>query len=121
MELLERARAVVDEVAAPALLKAEREEYFPTEIVPAFQEAGLVGGTIPVELGGLGWGLITHLEGIEEGSKTSQGLGSFLAVPGGPVGSGLMTYGSDEQKERWLKPLASGDLIASYGLTEPRS
>ena len=120
-ELLERARRVVAEVAAPALLKAEREEYFPVEIVPAFREAGLVGGTIPVELGGLGWDLLTHLLVIEEVSKTSQVLGSFLAVPGGPVGSGLMTWGTDAQKERWLKPLAAGDVLAGYGLTEPRS
>jgi alkylation response protein AidB-like acyl-CoA dehydrogenase len=120
-ELLQRARRVVDDVAAPALLKAEREEYFPVEIVPAFQAAGLVGGTIPVEYGGLGWDLITHLEVIEEVSQTSQVLGSFLAVPGGPVGAGLMGFGTEDQKERWLKPLASGDRIAGYGLTEPRS
>jgi alkylation response protein AidB-like acyl-CoA dehydrogenase len=120
-ELLRRARAVVEEVAAPALWEAEQEERFPVEIVPAFRDAGLVGGTIPVEFGGLGWDLITHLEVIEEVSKTSQVLGSFLAVPGGPVGAGLMQHGTDEQKERWLKPLASGELLAGYGLTEPRS
>ena len=97
-ELLERARRVVAEVAAPALLKAEREEYFPVEIVPRFQEARLVGGTIPVEFGGLGWDLITHLEVIEEVSQTSQVLGSYLAVPGGPVGSGLLSFGTDEQR-----------------------
>ncbi len=120
-ELLRRARAVVEEVAGPALWEAEREERFPVEIVPAFRDAGLVGGTIPVELGGLGWDLITHLEIIEEVSKTSQVLGSFLAVPGGPVGAGLMQHGTEEQKERWLRPLASGELLAGYGLTEPRS
>ena len=112
---------MVEEVAGPALWEAEREERFPVEIVPAFRDAGLVGGTIPVELGGLGWDLITHLEVIEEVSKTSQVLGSFLAVPGGPVGAGLMQHGTEEQKERWLRPLASGELLAGYGLTEPRS
>jgi alkylation response protein AidB-like acyl-CoA dehydrogenase len=120
-ELLDRARKVVAEVAAPALIKGERGEYFPQEIVPAFRDAGLVGGTIPVELGGLGWDLLTHMLVIEEVSKTSQVLGSYLAVANGPVGTGLMTFGTDEQKERWLRPLASGQTLAGYGLTEPRS
>lgn len=120
-DLISRARAVVDEVAAPALWQAEREEYFPREIVPAFRDAGLVGGTIPVEFGGQGWDLLTHMLVIEEVSKTSQVLGSYLAVASGPVGSGLMTFGTNAQKERWLRPLACGDKLAGYGLTEPRS
>jgi alkylation response protein AidB-like acyl-CoA dehydrogenase len=120
-ELLERARRVVEEVAAPALVAAEREERFPHEIVPAFREAGLIGGTIPVELGGLGWDLLTHLLVIEEVSRTSQVLGSFLAVPSGPVGAGLLAFGTDAQQERWLRPLACGETLAGYGLTEPRS
>jgi alkylation response protein AidB-like acyl-CoA dehydrogenase len=120
-DLVARARQVVDDVAGPALWKAEREEYFPMEIVPAFRDAGLVGATIPVELGGQGWDLLTHMLIIEEVSKTSQVLGSYLAVASGPVGSGLMAFGTDVQKERWLRPLARGDKLAGYGLTEPRS
>lgn len=120
-ELIARARKVVDEVAGPAMWQAEREERFPMEIIPAFREAGLIGATIPVELGGQGWDRITHMLLMEEVSKTSQVFGSFLAVASGPVGSGLMTFGTDEQKERWLRPLAQGDMLAGYGLTEPRS
>ena len=120
-ELIARARQVVDDVAGPALWKAEREEYFPLEIVPAFRDAGLVGGTIPVEWGGQGWDLLTHMLVIEEVSKTSQVLGSYLAVASGPVGSGLYAFGTDAQRERWLRPLAMGDQLAGYGLTEPRS
>ena len=120
-ELIERARRVVDEVAGPALWEAERGEYFPAEIVPAFRDAGLIGGTIPLALGGKGWDLLTHLLVIEEVSKTSQVLGSFLAVASGPVGAGLMAFGTPQQHERWLRPLASGETLAGYGLTEPRS
>lgn len=120
-DLISRARTVVDEIAGPALWAAERGEYFPREIVPAFRDAGLIGGTIPVALGGQGWDLLTHMLIIEEVSKTSQVLGSFLAVASGPVGSGLASFGTDTQKERWLRPLARGDMLAGYGLTEPRS
>jgi alkylation response protein AidB-like acyl-CoA dehydrogenase len=120
-ELIARARRVVDEVAGPAMFRAERDEAFPMEIIPAFQEAGLVGSTISPEWGGLGWGLITHMLVVEEVSKTSQVLGSYLSVASGPVGSGLNTFGTDEQKERWLRPIAQGDKLAGYGLTEPRS
>ena len=120
-ELIARARQVVDDVAGPALWRAEREEYFPLEIVPAFRDAGLVGATIPERWGGQGWDLLTHMLVIEEVSKTSQVLGSYLAVASGPVGSGLHAFGTDTQKERWLRPLASGDKLAGYGLTEPRS
>jgi alkylation response protein AidB-like acyl-CoA dehydrogenase len=120
-ELLEKARAVVEEKVGPLLWESERHEYFPEEIVPIFAEAGLFGGTIPAEFGGLGWDLITHMLVIEQVSKNSQVLGSYLAVPSGPVGAGLFKYGSREQKERWLKPLAEGTSLAGYGLTEPRS
>jgi alkylation response protein AidB-like acyl-CoA dehydrogenase len=120
-ELIARARKVVEEVAGPAMFRAEREEAFPLEIIPAFQEAGLVGATIDPEWGGLGWDIITHMLVIEEVSKTSQVLGSYLAVASGPVGSGLNAFGTAEQKERWLRPLAEGEKLAGYGLTEPRS
>ena len=121
VELIARARRVVDEVAGPAMWEADRDEAFPMQIIPAFREAGLVGSTIPTEWGGLGWDVITHLLVVEEVSKTSQVLGSYLSVASGPVGSGLYAFGTDEQKERWLRPLAQGDKLAGYGLTEPRS
>jgi alkylation response protein AidB-like acyl-CoA dehydrogenase len=120
-ELIAQARTVVEEVAGPAMFRAEREEEFPLEIIPAFQEAGLVGATIDPAWGGLGWDIITHMLVIEEVSKTSQVLGSYLAVASGPVGSGLNTFGTEEQKDRWLRPLAEGEKLAGYGLTEPRS
>jgi alkylation response protein AidB-like acyl-CoA dehydrogenase len=119
--LLEKTRAVVEEKVGPLLWDSERGEYFPQEIVDIFGAAGLFGGTIPTGLGGLGWDLITHMLVIEQASKNSQVLGSYLAVPSGPVGAGLFKHGNQEQKERWLRPLAEGRSLAGYGLTEPRS
>lgn len=119
--LCETARRIVEDHAVPLIMEAERKERFPMEVIPPLREAGLLGGTIPQRYGGSGFDYLTHALVIEEVSRTWQVLGSLLGMASGPVGRGLLSYGSEEQRERWLRPLASGQVLAGYALTEPGS
>nr|WP_281273538.1 acyl-CoA dehydrogenase family protein [Euzebya pacifica] len=119
--LRETARAVVESKVLTHMADAERDEQFPPQVVAPLREAGLLGGTIPVEWGGAGLDHVSHALVVEEVSSRWQVLGSLVAMASGPVGRGLLTHGTDAQRERWLRPLAEGTALAGYALTEPDS
>lgn len=118
---VDTARRVVEDHALPLLLSCEEEERFPLEVMPAFREAGLLGGTIPSEHGGSGLDHLTQVMVIEEVSRRWQVLGSLVAMASGPVGRALLQFGTAEQQEQYLQPLAGGLLLAGYALTEAQS
>ncbi len=91
---------------------------FPTEIATQLGELGFMGSSLPEESGGAGvsnvaYGLILH-----ELERGDSGLRSFVSVQGALVMYPIHSYGSDEQKQKWLPGLGSGDLIGCFGLTE---
>lgn len=106
---------------APHVAKYDLEESIPREILDRMAELGFFGGVLPAELGGLELDFVTFAELIEEVSKTCHILGTFVSMPSGLVGSAIQAYGSAEQKEQWLKPLAEGRMFGGAGVTEPRS
>jgi alkylation response protein AidB-like acyl-CoA dehydrogenase len=92
---------------------------FPIEIATKMGELGFLGSSLPEESGGAGvssvaYGLILH-----ELEKGDSGLRSFASVQGALVMYPIHSYGSDEQKKKWLPGLGSGKLIGCFGLTEP--
>jgi glutaryl-CoA dehydrogenase len=92
---------------------------FPMELVPKLGELGFFGSSLPEESGGAGisnvaYGLILH-----ELERGDSGLRSFASVQGALVMYPIHTYGSDEQKAKWLPGLGSGTKIGCFGLTEP--
>lgn len=92
---------------------------FPYNLVPRMAELGLFGPTLPEEYGGsnlnnVAYGLIT-----QELERGDSGLRSFVSVQSALVMWPIFTYGSDEQKRRYLPPMARGEIIGSFGLTEP--
>jgi alkylation response protein AidB-like acyl-CoA dehydrogenase len=92
---------------------------FPIEIATKLGELGFMGSSLPEESGGAGissvaYGLILH-----ELEKGDSGLRSFVSVQGALVMYPIHSYGSDEQKKKWLPGLGSGKLIGCFGLTEP--
>ena len=92
---------------------------FPIEIATKMGELGFMGSSLPEESGGAGvssvaYGLILH-----ELEKGDSGLRSFASVQGALVMYPIHSYGSDEQKKKWLPGLGSGKLIGCFGLTEP--
>lgn len=115
------ARGVIERHVTDLIAECEREQRFPREIIPAFSEAGLLGGTIPSEYGGGGLDHVSQSLVIEEVSCHWQVLGSLVAMASGPVGRGILTFGTDDQRERFLQPLTSGESLAGYALTEAHS
>jgi alkylation response protein AidB-like acyl-CoA dehydrogenase len=115
-------RAVVREFAeaevAPHIATWDREEHFPVDLIPKMGDLGLFGLVVPEEFGG-GDGDFTSLcVAIEELGRVDQSIGITLSAGVGLGINPILTYGSQEQKERWLPDLVTGRALAAFGLTE---
>jgi alkylation response protein AidB-like acyl-CoA dehydrogenase len=115
-------RAVVREFAAaevaPYIAAWDREEHFPVDLIPKMGDLGLFGLVVPEEFGG-GDGDFTSLcVAIEELGRVDQSIGITLSAGVGLGINPILTYGSQEQKERWLPDLVAGRALAAFGLTE---
>jgi alkylation response protein AidB-like acyl-CoA dehydrogenase len=106
---------------APHVAEYDRDERFPAEIVRRAAELGLAGGIVPTEYGGSGLDYMTFAGLIEEISRVCHAVACALTFPSGLVGSSLLRYGTEEQKQRYLTPLATAETFAGAGVTEARS
>jgi alkylation response protein AidB-like acyl-CoA dehydrogenase len=104
---------------APVIDAHERERRFPTEIVRRIGELGWLGIPIPEDEGGAGLDTLAYAIAIEEIGRVWGSLGLIVAAHTSLGCGPLHLAGSDEQKQRWLVPMASGKVIGAYGLTEP--
>ncbi len=121
-------RGVVRDFAAaevaPHVARWDRESHFPTELMPKMGELGLFGLVVPEEYGGAdpGEGAFTYLcVAIEELGRVDQSIGITLSAGVGLGINPILTFGSHEQKERWLPDLVAGRALAGFGLTEPEA
>ncbi|PWU06933.1 MAG: acyl-CoA dehydrogenase [Terriglobia bacterium] len=119
-ELLVRqtARRFADERAVPLMRDCFREARFPHELIPEMAALGFLGANLE----GYGCAGMTHVEYgliMQELERADSGLRSFVSVQGGLVMYPILTYGSEEQKQRWLPALQSGEAVGCFGLTEP--
>jgi len=119
-ELLVRqtARQFVEDRVIPIIRDSYREGRFPAELIPEIGQLGFLGANLEgygcAGLSNVEYGLI--MQEIERGDS---GLRSFVSVQGALVMYPIFTYGSSEQKERWLPKMQSGAAIGCFGLTEP--
>lgn len=117
--------AVADDFAAreiaPRVAGYDREERLPRDLLERMADIGFFGGVVPVELGGLGLDFVTFAQLIERISRVCNIMGCLVSMPSGLVGAGLAMFGTDEQKERWLRPLAQGRHFGAAAVTEPGS
>src|SRR5690348_8675483 len=119
-ELLVRqtARRFAEERALPLIRDCFREARFPRELVPEMAELGFLGANLEgygcAGMSNVEYGLI-----MQEIERADSGLRSFVSVQGALVMYPILTYGSQDQKQRWLPRLQSGDAIGCFGLTEP--
>ena len=119
-EIRELVRTLARERIAPRAAEIDRTAEFPWDVVELFREHELFGILFEEEYGGLGASSLLSLVAIEEISKVCATSGLIIAVQ--KLGSlALRLSGTDEQKERWLPRLASGEWLAAYALTEPGS
>lgn len=120
-ELRKLARAFAEQEIAPHVADYDRAERFPHEIVRKAGALGLAGGVIPPDYGGAGLDHVTYAMLLEEISRSCHIVGCALSFPSGLVGSSIFRYGTEEQKQRYLTPLARGETFAGAGVTEARS
>src|SRR5881398_2158320 len=119
-EIRDLVRTLAHERIAPRAAEIDESHEFPWDIVELFRENDIFGLFFDERYGGLGTGTLLALIAIEEVSKVCATSGLILAVQ--ELGSlGLMLAGSDEQKERCLPKLASGEWLCPYALTESGS
>ncbi|MGB1583449.1 MAG: acyl-CoA dehydrogenase family protein [Solirubrobacterales bacterium] len=116
--ITEMVRQFVDEQVLPVAEKHDHEDSFPDEVVEQMKELGLFGVTIPEEYGGMGLDLTTYAMIVEELSRgwisvagivNTHFIGSYL----------LMKFGSDEQKDKYLPRMATGEIRAAFSMSEP--
>jgi short-chain 2-methylacyl-CoA dehydrogenase len=109
-----------EEIAPGAAERDEREE-LPLDIVKKLGELGICGVPIPEAYGGLGADAVTWALVIEELGRADPSVAVTVSVATGLAGGMIQRYGSDDQRQRWLPPIASGEMLAGFGLTEPGS
>ncbi|HED10212.1 MAG TPA: acyl-CoA dehydrogenase [Caldithrix abyssi] len=112
-------RQFVSEQFMPVVAGHHRSGTFPMDIIPRLGDMGALGVTIPEEYGGPGLSYFIYGLVMRELERGDSGLRSFASVQGSLVMFPIYRYGSEEQKRRWLPPLAAGEKIGCFGLTEP--
>ena len=95
------------------------DDRVPDDLREQAKKMGLFGYAIPQQWGGLGLNLVQDVELAMELGYTSLALRSMFGTNNGIAGQVLVGFGTDEQKKRWLEPMASGEVVASFALTEP--
>ncbi len=106
---------------APHAAEWDRKHYFPVEVVQKMGKLGLFGLTAPEDYGGAGADFTSLCVAIEEISRVDQSMGITLEAAVGLGINPILTYGTDEQKQRWLPELVAGEKLAGFGLTEADS
>jgi len=114
-------RDFCDREVRPYAREWDEEERFPRELVPKLAELGLLGIRIPEEYGGAGMDTLAYALVVEECARADGSLALTVASHNGLGTSHILTFGSEEQKRRYLPKAASGEWLAAWALTEPGS
>src|SRR5213595_4295081 len=112
-------RSFVDERVLPNAIENDIEHRLDMSVIEGMAELGLLGIVIPEEYGGAGLDFVSEALACEEIERGEAAFRTLISVHVGLNSLALMKYASEEQKQRWLVPQASGEKIACFGLTEP--
>jgi alkylation response protein AidB-like acyl-CoA dehydrogenase len=99
----------------------DREHHFPRELFAKLAELGLMGVCVPEEYGGAGADFLSYILVLEELSRADAGVGVTVAVHTSAATLPLLAFGTDEQKSRFVPPLARGEHLGAFALTEPEA
>jgi short/branched chain acyl-CoA dehydrogenase len=114
-------RDFAQQKVAPVAEELDRESRFPYELVGELAELGLMGMTIPEELGGAGTDTVSYAIAIEELTRVDSSVAITVAAHHSLGTLPIFLFGNHEQKQQWLPDLASGRKLAAFGLTEPEA
>ena len=113
------ARAFAKDVLMPRVIEDFREESFDSAVMREMGQLGLLGPTIPEEFGGAGLGHVAYGVAAREIERVDSGYRSAMSVQSSLVMHPIFSFGSDEQKARFLPKLATAEIVGCFGLTEP--
>jgi alkylation response protein AidB-like acyl-CoA dehydrogenase len=115
----EAVRTFVQEQIAPHAARWDKEHHFPAVELQGLAALGCYGVAVPEQWGGAGLDYLALAVILEEIAAGDGGTSTVISVNNCPVCSILMAWGSEAQKEQWLKPLARGEMLGAFCLTEP--
>ena len=105
----------------PGVIQRDEDQSFPSEQVKKMAELGFMGMMVSPEYGGGGMDTISYVLAMEEISKVDASASVIMSVNNSLVCWGLETYGSKDQKDKYLKRLATGEIIGAFCLSEPEA
>jgi alkylation response protein AidB-like acyl-CoA dehydrogenase len=120
-EIQALARDFAAEKIEPHAAGWDRDHRFPRELFGELAELGLMGACIPEEYGGAGADFLAYILVLEELSRADAGVGVTVAVHTSAVTLPILAFGSDEQRSRFVPPLARGEQLGAFALTEPEA
>jgi hypothetical protein len=116
-----RVQALAEEHIVDVLVSSDAQERYPHEVFRVFGREGLLGGTLPVEYGGAGMDNVELTVMCEELGRYSQPIAGLIGAASTVFGTGLMQFGTEQQKQRYLIPYVRGETTGGLALTEARS
>jgi alkylation response protein AidB-like acyl-CoA dehydrogenase len=115
------ARDFAEAEIAPNAGEWDRQHGFPRELLGKLADLGLLGVCVPEEYGGAGADFLSYILVLEELSRADAGVGVTVAVHTSAVTLPILNFGTDEQRSRFVPPLARGEAIGAFALTEPEA
>ena len=120
-EFRAKVRAFAETEVKPIAFLMDKENLFPDDVVKKMGEMGLMGIPYPKEYGGAGLDVISYAIAVEELSRVDGGTGVILSAHVSLGSWPIFAFGTEEQKQKYLVPLAKGEKIGAFGLTEPNA
>ena len=120
-ELRAKVREFAETEVKPIAFLLDKENRFPSEAIKKFGEMGLMGIPYPKEYGGAGLDVLSYAIAVEELSRVDGGTGVILSAHVSLGSYPIFAFGTEEQKQKYLVPLAKGEKIGAFGLTEPNA
>ena len=114
-------REFVDKELRPIAAELDEQERFPFELIPKMGEIGLLGIPVAEEFGGVGMGTLEYVMAVEEISKACASTGVTISAHTSLCCRPIEHFGTQEQKEKYLPDLATGEKLGAFGLTEPNA
>src|SRR5690606_29805030 len=105
----------------PGAAERDRTHAFPRDLFAKLAELGLLGVFVPEAYGGAGLDVLSYVLALEEISYADASVGVIMSVQNSLAGWPILAFGTEEQKRRYLTPLATGEKVGCYALTEPEA
>src|SRR6476469_5230027 len=120
-QIQQSVREFAEAEIAPHVLEWDEAQHFPVELKPKLAELGLMGVLFPEEYGGAGLGYVEYATIIEELGRVCGSVGLSVAAHNSLCSNHIFSFGSEEQKQKYLTPLAGGESWGAWGLTESQA